>query len=187
MNATASDSLGPVTAPQLRREAGRRTAVEALACSAPGLPAVTVHRLPSEVPEAMSPAGEARLCRVHGHVVPGLVQHRLGGLLIQQHRDGDGGRCHRHAGDGREAPPDADHGALPDRLVQRRLARRDGLERLVEPPRQVLLVADVHCCPPSTSSVLVRSAARAREAWLFTVPTEQPSVTAASVSVSPTQ
>src|SRR3984957_4334099 len=91
------------------------------------------------------------------------------------------------AGPRREAPPAPDPRALPDRLVQRRLARRDGLERLVEPSGQVLLVADVHCCPPSTSSVLVRSAARAREAWLFTVPTEQPSVTAVSVSVSPTQ
>ena len=75
----------------------------------------------------------------------------------------------------------------PDRLVQRCAARRDGPECLVEPLRQVTLVADAHCKPPSTSSVLVRSAARAREAWLFTVPTEQPSVTAASVSVSPTQ
>ena len=89
--------------------------------------------------------------------------------------------------DGGEAPPDPDQLALPDRLVQRRLARRDGTERLVEPFLQVVLVADAHESPPSTSSVLVRRAARAREAWLFTVPTEQPRVTAASVSVSPTQ
>ena len=106
---------------------------------------------------------------------------------MQQDRDGDAGRHHRQARRGREAPPDPDQPALPDRLVQRRLARRDGLERLVEPVLQVVLVADAHDSPPSTSSVLVRRAARAREAWLFTVPTEQPSVTAASVSVSPTQ
>ena len=57
MNATGSDSLGPVTAPQLRREVGVRTAVKHWP-PGPGFPAVTAHRLPSEVPEAMKPAGE---------------------------------------------------------------------------------------------------------------------------------
>src|ERR1700729_349088 len=123
--------------------------------------------------------------RGHGHHrVPGPGQGRLGGLLVQEDRDGDAGRYDRQAGCGREAPPEPDQPALPDGLVQRRLARRDGLERLVEPVLQVVLVADAHESPPSTSSVLVRRAARAREAWLFTVPTEQPSTTAASVSGS---
>ena len=106
---------------------------------------------------------------------------------MQQQGDGDAGRHHGQARRRHEAPPDPDGRALADRLAHWCGARRDGSERLVEPLRQVPLVADAHCKPPSTSSVLVRRAARAREAWLFTVPTEQPSVTAASVSVSPTQ
>ena len=125
--------------------------------------------------------------RGHGyHRVPGPGQ-ALGGLLVQEDRDGGAGRYDRQARCGREAPPEPDQPAPPDGLVQRRQARCDGLERLVEPVLQVVLIADAHESPPSTSSVLVRRAARAREAWLFTVPTEQPSTTAASVSVSPTQ
>src|SRR6202044_486338 len=132
------------------------------------------------------PGRSVRPGRGHGDLgMPGPVQGRLGGLLVQQDRDA--GRDYRQARCGREAPPEPDQPALPDGLVQRRLARRDGLERLVETVLQVVLVADAHESPPSTSSVLGRRAARAREAWLFTVPTEQPSTTAASVSVSPTQ
>ena len=52
-NATGSNSLGPVTAPQLRREVGVRTAVKHWP-PGPGFPAVTVQRLPSAVPALAS-------------------------------------------------------------------------------------------------------------------------------------
>ena len=154
----------------------------------PGFAAVTAQCLPFTVPEAISPAGACGPAGCTRHAgVPDLGESRRGGLLVQQDRDGDAGRHDRQSRRRHEAPPAPDHPALPDRPCYRRLAGRDRLERSVEPSHQVFLVADLHCRPPSTSSVLWRSAARARDAWLLTVPTEQPRVTATSVSVSPTQ
>ena len=98
-------------------------------------------------------------------------------------RDGADGR---HSSDSRRSshtPAYPHRPASPDRVVDGGRMGIDGPEGLVQPLAEVALVVDSHWRPPSMSSVLCRSVARAREAWLLTVPTEQFSAAAASASV----
>ena len=102
------------------------------------------------------------------------------------HRGGD--RDGRHGGDAdRTEPPDAAPAAAPDRLQQpgrRPLGRPD--HRFPQPALQV-----THDAPhlpggrgrsPAPSTASARSRASAREDWLFTEPTLQPSVAAVCAS-----
>ena len=152
-------SVGAVTGEQSCGRSAVKHWLPRLAPAVPGLPALTRQRLPSTVPEAIGPGGGERATRLVTTVASwhrGRFRTRLGRLLVQQGRDGD--TRPRSPG-----PPRRPRGcrrtrisrALPDRPVHRRRAWRDRLERLVEPPGQVMLVSDAHCRPPSTSSLLL--------------------------------
>ncbi len=91
---------------------------------------------------------------------------------------GDGDSRHRRATAGPDGMGPA-QGALAQRVGGR---DRDGVAGGPEPgAEQVGRVVGVHRCS-SRSRVSAASLARARLAWLFTVPTEQPSSTATSRS-----
>ena len=108
--------------------------------------------------------------------------------MPQRRNRDDAGRHHRGRSrcHGRPAPPP--HApAAPHGPVDRRLPRGNGPDRQVEPFVQAALVVDAHWKPPSTSSALCRRVASARDAWLLTVPTEQLSSAAVSVSDRPSQ
>src|SRR6202044_4263396 len=96
-------------------------------------------------------------------------------------RDGQAGG-HGQPGRDADAPPDPDAPALPDGRADRRGRRRDRLHDAAKLAAQFLLV-EAHGRIPSVRSALILSLARAREAWLFTLPTEQPNAAATSVSV----
>src|SRR5260370_9663115 len=125
------------------------------------------------------PAGRAR-----GHYRLGRHLRRLAGELVHEARGGQ-----RDADRGRQAGGDADPPPGPDRPApsesrgDRRRGRRDRLQGAVEPLAQIPLVIDAHGSFPSARSGLSLSLASAREAWLLTLPTEHPRVTATSVSV----
>jgi len=104
---------------------------------------------------------------------------------VQQGQNGKDPDGHRRGGTGRHghAPPDPDRPAPPDRPVDRGRPRGDGLEGRFQLPVQVTLVVDPHWNPSSTSSVSCRNVARARDAWLLTVPAEQFRTAAVSCSV----
>src|SRR5260221_1607996 len=122
--------------------------------------------------------------RVRGHYRLGRHLRRLAGELVHEARGGQ-----RDADRGRQARGDADPPPGPDRPAplegrgDRRRGRRDRLQGAVEPLAQIPLVIDAHGSFPSARSGLSLSLASAREAWLLTLPTEHPRVTATSVSV----
>ena len=107
------------------------------------------------------------------------------GRAVQQGRNGDGSDGYHRGGTGRHGhpPPDPDRAASPGRPVDRGRPRGDGLEGRLQLLVQVTLVVDPHWNPSSTSSVSCRNVARAREAWLLTVPAEQFRLAAVSCSV----
>src|SRR5262249_48213216 len=171
-----------------RRPARGRLAVEhealALRSGARGhddLPAPAVDGAPCDQPWLRVRAG-----RIHGHhpPVPDRRYWLPAGDLMHQAR----GR-QRDADGGRQADGDADPAPGPDRPppAQDRYngsgARRDRVQHAVEPQPQLALVIDGHGSFPSARSELSLSLARAREAWLLTLPTEHPRVAATSVSV----
>src|SRR5258708_27454634 len=122
--------------------------------------------------------------RVRGHYRLGRHLRRLAGELVHEARGGQ-----RDADRGRQAGGDADPPPGPDRPApsegrgDRRRGRRDRLQGAVEPLAQIPLVIDAHGSFPSARSAPSLSLASAREAWLLTLPTEHPRVTATSVSV----
>src|SRR5262249_20225203 len=104
-------------------------------------------------------------------------------------RGGRGGQSRHHT------DPAVDPHALasPDHRLNRG-GRRDDLVNRSADSVQQLVVRDAitqlvsgHWATPSARSGFSRSLASAREAWLFTLPTEQPITTAASVSVRSSQ
>src|SRR5258708_14121002 len=122
--------------------------------------------------------------RVRGHYRIGRHLRRLAGELVHEagggQRDADRGR---RAGGDADPPPGPDRPAPAEGRGDGRGGRRDRLQGAVEPLAQIPLVIDAHGSFPSARSGLSLSLASAREAWLLTLPTEHPRVTATSVSV----
>ena len=146
------------------------------------LPASVIHQSGSD----QSSRGAWR-GRVHCYVVVRLDRSRVV-QRIQQGRHQRGGRQDGEADDGgRDALADHDCPSLPDHGVERNWAWSEIIERGAKLGAEVLFVVDSHRASQFASSALPLSLARARDVWLLTFPTEQPSVAATCDSVRSSQ
>ena len=104
--------------------------------------------------------------------------------MADQPRQRDAQADHRgQPGGYHRAPAQPDGPASPQDGVHRRTRRVNGAQRRVEAAPDLPLAIGAHGFIPSARPLVSRNLASAREAWLFTLPTEQPSVAATSVSL----
>ncbi len=111
------------------------------------------------------------------------LRHRGHPMSLQKAgNEGRPGDDNRKSGSHRDPPAHPNSPAPSNYLRDRRRPRLDTAQRVTQPGAEFVFVLDAHAAPPSRSTGLVRSFASARDAWLFTFPTEQPSTYAVSVS-----